>query len=100
MDVRGPADGQDVPPKVSRTRLELLRDELRDGSHPQSHASPFVAHATAPEILQLVQKLRELPEVRGELVAEAAVKLREGQLSTRESAERTAEAILRTLARE
>ena len=100
MDVRGPADGQDVPRNVSPTRRELLRDELTAAASPKSSALSDGQQDFAPEIPRLVQQLRALPEVRAELVAAAARKLKAGHYSTRESAEKTAEAILRTLTKD
>lgn len=98
MDVRGPADGHDAN-NLSRVRRELLRFETHEAqSGPKSQQLSRVnSHAEAStEIVQLVQQLQALPEVRAELVTQAIAKLRAGEFSTRESAEATAQAVLRT----
>jgi hypothetical protein len=102
MDVRGPAESHDPNNNsVSQVRRELLRYESADeASSSHRPKSQFIEHASAPEINRLAQQLKALPEVREELVTQVVAKLRDGHYSTRKSAEKTAEAILRTLSRE
>jgi hypothetical protein len=102
MDVRGTADSHDPNSNsVSQVRREVLRYESAEEATGAHHAkSHIIERSTAPEILDLVQQLKVLPEVREELVTEAGAKLRDGHYSTRKNAEKTAEAILRTLGRD
>ena len=96
MDVRGPTDSHDANNQLSQVR-ERLRYEAAEGT-----PAAKLAGSSSPqsEIQQLTQQLQAVPEVRAELVAATVAKLREGHFSTRESAERTAEAVLRTLSKE
>ena len=96
MDIRGPADRPGANNHLSQLQREIVRIESEGGS-PSAKGPQFASHTTAPEIAQLVRELKALPEVREEIVQETISKLREGQYSTRESAEQTAEAVLRML---
>jgi len=51
-------------------------------------------HFAAPEIVELTDQLRELPDVRKKVVARVAEQLQRGNYLTREAAERTAERLL------
>ena len=95
MDVRGPADSHDKN-NISHVRQQNLHFDSAEPL-PGSSALPFTTHSQAREIVGLTEQLKALPEVREELVSQALLKLREGHFSTKESAERTAEAILGTL---
>ena len=99
MDVKGPADSHDIGSNVSPRRREQLRNQLAEASHKNLYTPRYAENAT-PEVHHLTQKLRAIPEVRAEAVALARQKLLEEYFSTRESAERTAEAILRTLTKD
>lgn len=95
MDVRGPAESHDANNNLSQVRRGPLRFESADGM-PNSKLPQFTPHTTAPEIVRLTETLKDIPEVREELVARIIEKLRAGEYSSRRSAERTAEAILGT----
>lgn len=99
MDVRGPADPQNANNQLSQVQRDQVRYESAENS-PNSKGPNFSLHTAAPEIVQLVRELKEFPEVREELVQQTIAKLRDGQYSTRESAEQTAEAVLRLLSEE
>lgn len=92
MDVRGPAESHDANNNISQVRGSVRFESAE--SSPSSKPPMFTTHVESPGIVRLTQQLKELPEVREELVAQTIAKLREGYFSTPESAERTAEAIL------
>lgn len=96
MDIRGPADRQNANNHLSQVQRELVRLEPAAES-PSSKGPQFALHTAAPEIVQLVRELKALPEVREELVQQTISNLRDGHYSTRESAEQTADAVLRLL---
>lgn len=96
MDIRGPADQRDANNHLSQLQREIVRIEP-GGESPSAPGPQFSSHTAAPEIAQYLRELKALPEVREELVQETISKLREGQYSTRQSAEQTAEAVLRML---
>lgn len=54
----------------------------------------FAQHLPAAELADLADQLRELPEVRGEVIARIAERLASGGYLTREAAERVAERLL------
>lgn len=56
--------------------------------------STDVQHARDAEVVQLVQKLKDAPEVRPDLVSLVKQKLASGEYNTRQSAEQTVAAIL------
>ena len=97
MDVRGPTDSHNANgnklPHVNQIRIE-------SGSEVRPKASSFTTSSAESEVVTLLQQLKEIPEVREELVAEMVTKLSDGYFSTRESAEKTAEAILGIQSRE
>lgn len=95
MDVRGPIDGE-ANGNLSHLRNESVRHESHSLNGPK--VSSATSRAPESEISQLVERLKSVPEVREELVAQTISKLRSGELLTRESAERTAKAIFDTSA--
>lgn len=99
MDVRGSTDSHEANNKLSQLRQEILRFEAAEGP-PDAKGTQSQLSVDGSEIVQLLQQLKAMPEVRAELVELAVTKLREGHFSTRESAERTAEAVLRTISKE
>lgn len=99
MDVRGSTDSHEANNKLSQLRQEILRFEAAEGT-PDAKSTSSKASVDDSEIVRLLQQLKAVPEVRAELVALSVAKLREGHFSTRESAERTAEAVLRTMSKE
>lgn len=96
MDIRGSADRQNANNQLSQVQRELVRIET-EGESPATKGPQFPVRTAAREIAQLVRDLQALPEVREELVQETISKLRDGHYSTRESAEQTADAVLRML---
>lgn len=96
MDIRGPADRHNANNQLSQVQRELVRFES-EGESPAAKGPQFPMHSATPEIAALVRELQALPEVREELVQQTIEKLRDGQYSTRASAEQTAEAVLRML---
>ena len=98
MDVRGPANSHDANSKMSQVNRGHVRYETAES--PSSKTPQFTPHSEAPEIAVLTQQLKAVPEVREELITQTIAKLRQGQLSTRKSAERTAEAILGMLSQD
>ena len=57
--------------------------------------SPHAQHTQDPEVVGLVQRLAESPEIRQERVAEVQQQIHSGDFFSRHSAEATAEAFLR-----
>lgn len=53
---------------------------------------------TSPEASRLTSQLRDIPEIRPEVMAEVRERLKRGELLTRDAAEATAAAILADLA--
>ena len=99
MDVTGPHEGQDVGASVSPRRRAMLRQELAGRSSNKRARDPRFSRVKT-DLQRLQHSLREIPDIRGELVARATARLREEYYNTRESAERTAAAILQTLGTE
>ena len=94
MDVRGPTDRNGASSESSPLHGERIRHE--SAQDVLASKGPKVSvRITASELVQLVRQLKELPEVREDVVKETIVKMRDGQYATRESAEQTAEAIMR-----
>ncbi len=96
MDIRGPADRPTPNNQLSQLQREIVRIESEPESTP-AKGPQFTSHAAAPQIARLVRELKALPEVREDLVQETISKLRDGHYSSRDSAEQTAEAVLRVL---
>ncbi len=51
-------------------------------------------HSNSPEIQRLTQQLREIPDVREDVVQAVAARIAEGEFATREAAEKTAAKII------
>lgn len=84
---------------MSKVQREQVRIEA-EGESPISKGPQIPLRTSSSEVDQLVSELRALPEVREELVQQTIQKLRDGEYSTRESAEQTADAVLRMLNKE
>jgi hypothetical protein len=70
----------------------------KDISAPQQNASDVgQTHTRSPELLRLSEALHRIPELRQDIVERVSQKLVAGEYETRESAEKTAEALLRQL---
>ena len=97
MDVRGPLANQNVNPnEVLPKQGETHRLESAGPKIPTDHLqqSSSAEHQRAPEVVRLTSQLKEIPEVRQDVIARVEKRLNDGVYLTRESAERTAEAIL------
>lgn len=92
MDVRGPIEGGDVKGNFAQVRHESVQHSAHKAAGP--HEKQAISNRTDSEINQIVARLKEVPEVRAEMVAQTLEKLRSGELLTRASAENTAKAIL------
>ena len=66
-----------------------------EGSGVADANSIHAQHARDPELVGLVQKLAESPEIRLDRIAEVQQKIQSGEFFNRQSAEATAEAFLR-----
>ena len=66
-----------------------------DRSQDEVKGPKLAEHFPAPEIVELTNQLRELPDVRQKVVARVAKQLQQGSYLTREAAERTAARLLR-----
>ena len=67
------------------------RSEEVEGGVP---AGGSTAHTTAPEVIELLQQLRGLPEVREEVITDVTERLAKGVYLTRVAAEEAANAIV------
>ena len=97
MDVRGPTPGQKLNPnELSQLQSDTHRLESAGRTVPDGHLQqPSSAeHLRAPEVVQLAEQLRSIPEVRSEVVSRIEQKLKAGAYETRNSAEQTAAALL------
>lgn len=92
MDVRGPIEGGDVKGNLSQVRHESVQHPAHKAAGP--HEKHSTSNRTDSEINQIVEQLKQVPEVRVEVVAQTLEKLRSGELLTRASAENAAKAIL------
>ena len=99
MDVRGPADKSGVGNDLIRVNGERVRFEPAE-QLPNSKGQANSFHSSEGKLAELVRQLKELPEVREDLVKETIVKLRDGQYATRESAEQTAERVMQLMSEE
>ncbi len=70
-------------------------DSRTPGSGVADANSVHAQHARDPELVGLVQKLAESPEIRLDRIAEVQQKIQSGTFFNRQSAELTAEAFLR-----
>ena len=95
MDVGGPSRND---AKLDGNRMDVVR--LDGNEESPSKASVPTPSAIENDVLELVHRLRQLPEVREEIVQASIAKLSRGEFTNRESAERTAEAILKTFDKE
>ncbi len=71
------------------------RADNGDRSQGEVKGTESTQHFPAPEIVELTNQLRELPDVRQKVVARVAKQLQHGSYLTREAAERTAARLLR-----
>lgn len=98
MDIKGPSNRQQIhatdvprsPESAKSGRSADVRHVRSDNTHTSS-GHPVGAQL---EVLELVKKLGELPEVREERVREVAEKLSSGYYQTRAAAEQTAAILL------
>ena len=100
MDVRGPTNRHGAHNHLSPVNRESLRPQGAGETTAPHVTTPGIVGASGSEANRLVRELQQLPEVREEMVQAAIAKLRRGDFDKRESAERTAEAILKTYDRE
>lgn len=98
MDIRGPLGGGDAKDNLSHIRPEPIRHEAHSLNGP--NLSDVKSQTPESEINELVNNLKQVPEVREELVTQTIAKLRDGELLTRASAEKTAQAILELMSTE
>ena len=97
MDVRGTGANQDLKPnEVLPNQGETHRLESSGPAIPSDHLQPSSSaeHQRAPEMVRLESQLKEIPEVRLDVIARVEKRLSEGVYLTRESSERTAAALL------
>ena len=99
MDVRGPTNQNGPRNQISPAKRGAVRVEGAEQSVPAPPSSPPL-RATESETTRLIRELQQLPEIREEMVEISISKLRSGELLERDSAERTAEAILRAYDKE
>lgn len=97
MDVRGPLANRNVNPnELLPKQGETHRLESPGPAIPSDHLRPVSSaeHQRAPEMVRLVSQLKEIPEVRQDVIARVEKRLRDGVYLTRESSARTAAALL------
>ena len=97
MDVRGPLANRNVNPNELLSKHgETHRLESSGPAIPIDHLqqSSSAEHLRAPEMVRLVSQLKEIPEVRLDVIARVEKRLSDGVYLTRESSERTAAALL------
>jgi hypothetical protein len=87
---------------ASREVGQARRPPERGEATPPVQAADGTAsssHTVSPELKALRDAVGSLPDVRPDVVAEVSSRLRSGSLNTRESATRTAEALLAAASR-
>ena len=97
MDVRGPLANRNVNPNELMSKQgETHRLESSGPAIPSDHLqqSSSAEHQRAPEMVRLESQLKEIPEVRLDVIARVEKRLSDGVYLTRESSERTAAALL------
>jgi hypothetical protein len=98
MKIPDSLNGPNQTPEPTRSPVEQAsrtgRSSNGHGSQGAAKGAKSSEHFAAPEIIELTNQLRELPDVRQKLVARVARQLQSGSYLTREAAERTAENLL------
>lgn len=97
MDVRGPVPSGNLKPnELSPVQGETHRVEASGQSIPNDHLqrSSSAEHQRAPEVVRLVSQLKDIPEVRLDVIARVEQSLSDGVYLTRTSSERTAAVLL------
>ena len=97
MDVRGPLPNRNVNPNEAlptQGQTHRLDSPGPAVASDHLHQSSSTQHQRAPEMVRLVSQLKEIPEVRLDVIARVEKRLSDGVYLTRESSERTATALL------
>ncbi|MGI9517845.1 MAG: flagellar biosynthesis anti-sigma factor FlgM [Pirellulaceae bacterium] len=85
-----------IPGNAAKIHSPHTRFDSRTSDRSVTDANSVNAqHARDPELVGLVQKLAETPEIRTDRIAEVQQKIQSGEFFSRQSAELTAEAFLR-----
>jgi hypothetical protein len=92
--LNGPRSTPETPHSSAEKGPRLDRAGNGDKSQGAVKGTESSQHFPAPEIVELTSQLREMPDVRQELVARVAKQLQSGSYLTREAAERTAARLL------
>lgn len=85
-----------LPPGRKKVRAASSSTGSETSRSPEG-SQDVSTNAPDSELADLLARLRELPDVREEVVSEVEEKIRNGSLMTREAAEKTAREILEQL---
>lgn len=97
MHIHGPHDGQNLDANAIRHSSDSSKSgkipSQSAAGHPAADTPNAAEHTSAPEIVQLVSRLKTVPEVRDQRIAEVSERLSRGEYLTRDAAERAAASI-------
>lgn len=97
MDIRGPLENQHLGNKdLSQLREHASKSEPSQVTSRSGNVgrADEVRHTKSPEIQRLAARIQQVPEVREDLVSQAAARLSSGEYLSRNAAEQTASVIL------
>ena len=93
MEIHGHFPGKAMPNDVSSTRQPVKSDKAHGAIHPHIHGSGDLQQTTS--LSRLTADLRQIPEVREDVISRVQQNLNSGEYFSKEAAQATAAAIFK-----